>query len=106
MIEAWESGFRYRFPRCFRLVPEQHECGVPPANETEEHTGSGGLCGAPCEFHRMFTRLLSSRIDDVGRRPVPAIPIPPPPVSPRSVSPMECPYQVRDAFDPHGSTQG
>jgi hypothetical protein len=39
-------GFRYRFPRCFRLVPEQHECGVPPANETEEHTGSDGHCDA------------------------------------------------------------
>ena len=39
-------GLRYRFPHCFRLVPEQHECGVPPANETEEHTGSDGPCGA------------------------------------------------------------
>src|SRR5580658_5784167 len=60
----------------------------------------------PWEFHRMFTRLLSSRIDDVGLRPVPAIPISPPPVSPQSVFPMVCPYPVRDEFDPHGSTQG
>jgi hypothetical protein len=36
----------------------------------------------------MFTRLLSRRIDDVSRRPAPAIPIPPPPVSPQSVFPM------------------
>jgi hypothetical protein len=39
-------GFRYRFPRCSLLVPEQHECGVPPVNETEEHPGSDGPCGA------------------------------------------------------------
>ena len=43
---------------------------------------------APWEFHCMFTRLLSRRIDGVSRRPVPAIPIPPFPVSPQSVFSM------------------
>jgi hypothetical protein len=46
MIKAWESVSDIVSHRCFPLVPEQHECGVPPANETEERTGSDGPCDA------------------------------------------------------------
>ena len=98
-------GFSGIVPRCLRLVRVARNAVCDPRTRPRNTPVVIGLA-APWEFHGMFTRLLSRRIDDVSRRPVPAIPIPLPQVSPRSVSPMVCPYPVRDEFDPHGSTQG
>jgi hypothetical protein len=76
-------GFRCRFSRLLSIGPgaARMRCAAPRTRP--RNTPVVMDLAAPCEFHRMFTRLLSSRIDDVGRRPVPATPIPPPPVSPR-----------------------
>jgi hypothetical protein len=75
-------GFRYRLPRGFGLGWSRSSADAVCRSATRPRNTPIVIDHATSlEFHCMFTRLLSRRIDDVSRRPVPALPIPPPPVS-------------------------